>query len=221
MPVETLNGPDASRPLINSLAWDIALNTAIPLAFYYLSKRLLSASELTALILASAFPILKSAYELPRKRTLDPVAMMVLLGIVTSIAALFIGGDPRMLLIRESFFTGAFGIICFVSFLFPRPIMFYFGRYFMAGNNPERRSVYEERWHNPIGRRANRLVTAVWGVVYTGEFVLRVVLVYTLPAPAVLAITPFLFGAATILTVIWTFRYAFSVRRKISLVGGS
>jgi hypothetical protein len=216
MPVETLQGPDASRPLIHSLAWDIALNTVIPLASYYLSKRLVSASELAALILASAFPILKSAYALMRKRTMDPVAMMVLLGILTSIAALFIGGDSRMLLIRESFFTGAFGIVCFVSFLFLRPIMFYFGRYFIAGNDPERRSVYEERSRNPIGRRANRLVTAVWGVVYTSEFVLRVVLVYTLPAPAVLAITPIVFGAATILTVIWTFRYASSVRKKIS-----
>jgi hypothetical protein len=42
--------------IVRSLARDIALNTLIPLACYFLSKRLLSASELTALIIAMMYP---------------------------------------------------------------------------------------------------------------------------------------------------------------------
>ena len=165
--------PDQSasyRPIIYSLAWDILLNTTIPVACYYLSKTFISPSELTALFIATAFPTLKSAYDLVRHRGINPVAVMVLLGIVTSIIALLIGGDPRILLIRESLFTGGFGVGCLASHLFPRPMMFYFGRYFFAGNDPEKRAVFDSRWlesehssrtpahHDGVGPRLYRRV---------------------------------------------------------------
>jgi hypothetical protein len=200
------------RPLIYSLAWDIALNATIPVGCYYLSKAFVSSSELIALLIATAFPTLKSVYDLRRHRGINPVAVMVLLGIVTSIIALFIGGDPRILLIRESLFTGAFGVACLVSLLFPRPIMFYFGRYFFAGNDPEKRKVFDGRWQNPIIRRGHQLITTVWGFVYVGEFVIRVILVYELSAAVVLAFSPLLLGLATIFTIIWTFGYAYKLR---------
>ena len=45
-----VTSPAASpRPLIKGLAWDIGLNATIPLACYYVSKRFVSPSELTAL----------------------------------------------------------------------------------------------------------------------------------------------------------------------------
>lgn len=201
---------------IGSLAWDIALNATIPLAFYYLSKRYVSPSELTALLAATAFPTLSSVYGLARRREVDPVAVLVLLGIVASILALLLGGDPRVLLIRESLFTGAFGIFCLVSLAFPRPVMYYFGRHFMAGRDPAKRAIFEARSGTPIGRRAHRIVTTVWGLVYGGEFLIRVVLVYTLSGPVVLVVSPILLGLATIATVVWTFRYARNVREQAS-----
>ena len=204
------------RPVVVALAWDIVLNATIPVGCYYLSKRFVSPSELTALLLATAFPTLKSAYDLVRHHEIDPVAVLVLLGIATSVLALFLGGDPRILLIRESLFTGAFGIFCLVSLAFPRPIMYYFGRHFMVGRDPVRRATFDARSATPDGRRAHRLVTMVWGLVYAGEFVLRVVLVYTLSAPVVLVISPILLGLATIGTIVWTFRYAETVRERVS-----
>jgi hypothetical protein len=203
----------AYRPLVISLLWDIVLNTTIPAACYFLAKWFISPSEMTDLIAATIFPVLKSVYDLARRRELDPVAVLVLLGIMASILALVVGGDPRMLLIRESFFTGAFGVACLLSLALPRPIMFFFGRYFMAGKDPQKRGTFNEKWRNPVVRRAHRLITAVWGLVFVGEFALRVVLVYTLPAPVVLTVTPFLIGVGTMSTVLWTFRYASRVRR--------
>ncbi len=147
-------------------------------------------------------------------REVNPVSVLVMLGIATSIVALFITGDPRLLLIRESLFTGAFGLLCLFSLLLPRPMMFYFGRYFMTGGDPKRRKLFEDRWQNPIVRRGHRLITVVWGLVYLGEFVLRVILVYTLAASIVLAVTPILLGLATIFTIIWTFRYAYALRDR-------
>jgi hypothetical protein len=188
------------------LAWDIALNATIPVACYYLSKTFISPSELTALLIATVFPALTSVYDLTRHRGVKPVSVLVLLSILTSIIALSIAGDPRILLIRESLFTGAFGVACLASLLFPRPIMFYFGRYFMAGDDPEKRKVFDSRWQDARVRRGHRLITTVWGIVYIGEFIIRVILVYTLSAAVVLTVTPFLLGSECMITIVWTFR---------------
>jgi len=205
--------------MITSLLWDIALNATIPAALYLFAKRFVSPSELTALLWATGFPLLKSAYGLTKRRELDPVALLILLGLAASVIAVLFGGDPHLLLIRESFFTGAFGLACLISLMLPRPIMFYFGRYFMAGRDTQKRDTFNASWQNPIVRRAHRVVTVTWGLVYLGEFVLRIVLVYNLPAPMVLAISPFSTGLVTIGTIIWTFWYAHRVRNRIDVVG--
>jgi hypothetical protein len=204
------------RPIVRSLAWDIVLNATIPAACYHLSKWFISPSELIALVIATIFPVLKSIYDVAKRREVDPVAVVVLLGIVTGILALFFGGDPRMLLIRESFFTGAFGIACLVSLLFPRPIMFYFGRYFMAGRDPQKRAAFDARWQNPVVRRAHRLIATVWGLVFIGEFVTRVIMVYNFSVPVVLSVSPILLGLATIVTIVWTLRFAYKTRERVA-----
>src|SRR5262249_16646868 len=155
-------------------------------------------SELTALIAATIFPTLKSIYELSCRRKLDPVAVTVFLGIATSILALFLGGDPRLPLIRESLFTGAFGAYCLLSLAFQRPVMFYFARYFVAGRDSQRRTAFEARAQQPQFRRGLQTVTAVWGGIYASEFVIRAILVYTLPTAVVLSVSPVMIGAATI-----------------------
>lgn len=203
------------KSVIISLIWNIVLNATIPVACYFFVKRFVSPSELTALIAATAFPVLKSAYDLIRSREVDPVAVLVLLGIVTSILALFLGGNPRILLIRESFFTGAFGVACLISLIFPRPIMFYFGRFFMAGKDLQKRETFNAEWQIPAARRGHRLITLVWGVVYVGEFLIRIIMVYNMPAPVVLIVSPFIIGFTTIFTIIWTFWYAKKIRERI------
>ena len=210
------------RALIVSIAWDIVLTTSIPLACYWVAKRFFAATELRALLVATIFPLFQSAAGLARRRELDPIASIVLLGIVTSVLALTLGGDPRLLLIRESFFTAAFGVACLLSLaVFPRPIMFYFGRYLMAERDPVRRSHFDASWNDPVVRRGHRLVTLVWGLVYVAEFVVRVAMVYRLPSATVLALSPVVMGGATIVTVIWTFRYAGRLRERSAPTGGA
>ena len=205
---------DSSPPLVRGILLDIALNAIIPLLLYRLSKHYISPSELTALSISAVFPLLKSLFDLLRKRELDPISVIVLLGIVASGVALLFGGSPKILLVRESLFTGVFGLACFVSLLLPRPMMFYFGRHFVAGSDPQRRARFEAGWALPHVRFANRLITMVWGAVYVTELVVRVILIYSISTQMVLVISPILIGGSTILTLIWTFRYARRVRAQ-------
>ena len=203
-------GPTAIRGILV----DIALNALIPLALYRLSKRYVSPSEFTALTVATTFPMGKSIFDLGKRRRLDPVSAIVLLGIGTSALALLVGATPRILLVRESLFTAMFGLACFPSLLLPRPLMFYVGRHFMAQGNAERMRRFEAGWALPEVRFAHRLITVVWGAVYLGEFSIRLTLIILLPAAAVLAISPVLLGGLTVATILWTFRYAKRARER-------
>ncbi|HKF20280.1 MAG TPA: VC0807 family protein [Candidatus Angelobacter sp.] len=204
-----------ARPPVRSIAWGIFLNAAVPVILYKLARRYFSASEFAALVVAAMFPLGKSAYGLVRGRQLDPISILVLLGIVTDAIAMLFGGSPRLLLVRESMFTGAFGVACLVSLLLPRPMMFYFSRYFIAGTDPVRQARFNASWQFPDVRFCHRLITTVWGFVFLGELILRIILIYQLPAAVVLVVSPILIGVLTIATMVWAFRYGHQVRLRV------
>jgi hypothetical protein len=206
------NVTQAARPPVSGIIWGVILNAVVPVILYKLSKRYYSPSEFTALAIAATFPIGKSVFDLLRHRQLDPISIVVLLGIATDGVAILFGGSPRLLLVRESMFTGAFGVACFVSLLMPRPIMFYFGRYFVAGMEEQRRARFNASWQLPEVRFCHRLITTVWGFVFVGELIVRIFLIYTLPAALVLIISPILIGVLTIVTIGWAFSYGHRVR---------
>ena len=205
---------DPVRAAFRGFLLDIALNAGFPIVFYKLSKRFVSPSEFTALVFATTFPFGKSIFDVAKRRRLDPVAVIVLLGIGASAIALLAGGSPRLLLMRESFFTALFGLACFGSLLLPRPMMFWFGRYFMAGGDSVKRRRYEASWALPEVRFASRLVTVVWGSVYLGEFAARITLILLVPVAWVLVLSPLLLGSLTLVTIVWTFRYAKRARER-------
>ncbi len=66
--------------------------------------------------------------------------------------------------------------------------MFYFGRFFFTGNDPERRVRFDSSWQYPQVRRGHRIITLVWGLVLVGEFCVRVAMIYTLPITVVLQV---------------------------------
>ncbi|HUX68014.1 MAG TPA: VC0807 family protein [Terriglobales bacterium] len=206
---------DAAGALLLGIFWSIGLNTVIPVILYQLSKRYVSPSEYTALLFATLFPVGEGLWGLARHRQMDPIAVMVLLGIVVDGTALSLGGSPRLLLVRESFVTGAFGVACFVSLLLRRPLMFYFGRFFMAGNDPVRRARFDASWALPEVRRGNRLVTIVWGVIFVGELLIRIALIYTLSPPMVLVISPLVLGVLTVAAMVWSLAFGRRMRQRI------
>lgn len=205
---------DPVRAGFRGFLLDIALNAMIPLILYRLSKRYFSPSEFTALAVATTFPFGKSIFDVAKRRRLDPISVLVLLGIGASAVALLAGGSPRLLLMRESLFTGVFGLACVGSLLLPRPMMFYFGRHFIGGGDATRRRRFEASWALPEVRFTSRLITVVWGIVYVGEFGMRVALILLVPVAWVLVISPVLLGSLTLVTILWTFRYAKRARER-------
>jgi hypothetical protein len=209
-----VSDPVPTQRLFRGLLVSMALNALVPVVLYQLSKRYLSASELAALSVAALFPLVWSVADLIRIGSLDPVAILSLASIVVSMIAVAFGGSPKLLLIRESFFTGAFGMACLVSLATPRPIMFYFARYFTAGRAPDRVAEFNLAWERPGFRRTMRLITIVWAITSFAEFAVRIVLVFTLPAATVLVVSPIVLGGLLIATISWTFAYGKRMRAR-------
>jgi hypothetical protein len=211
---EGIASADPVRTAFRGFLLDIALNAAVPLLLYRLSKRWVSASEFTALAIATTFPLGKSAFDIARHRKLDPVSVIVLLALAANGIAVLFGGTPRLLLVRESFFTGAFGLACFASLVLPRPLMFHIGEHFLAGGDALKSRRYRISWELPEVRFTSRLITSVWGSVFLGEFAIHLLLIFRLPVAWVLVISPILLGSVTIATIVWTFRYAKRARER-------
>jgi hypothetical protein len=205
----------AQSSAVREFLIDTAVSTILPLAVYRVSRAYLGASEMRALIYATVYPVAKSLFDLTRHKQINPVAILVALGIVTSIGALFLGGGTRVLLIRESLVTAVFGLTCFVSLLLPRPLMFYFGRFFIAGSDPDKIASFNRNWAIAAVRMTHRLITAVWGCALLGEFAIRTWMALHLATATVLLVGPILFNATILVTFLWTMRYAKKVQSTL------
>jgi hypothetical protein len=65
----------ASRPPVRGIVWGIVLNAIIPVVLYKLSRRYLSPSEFTALLVASTFLLGKNIFDVLRCGQLDPISI--------------------------------------------------------------------------------------------------------------------------------------------------
>lgn len=200
--------------LLMSLWPSILLNGVCVILIYQLVKHFTSASDVIALTLSAVPALIGTIITLIRQRSIDVLGAFTLITIVASIGLTFMTGDVKILLIRESLLTVLFGVICLISLLFPKPIWFYIIRYFTVGNNAEQMHAYNTAWKFRSFRNYIRTVTILWGIVYTIEFLIRLVMVYTLTISQVLVFSSVIFYGLTILASVLTFRLGTRLRKE-------
>jgi hypothetical protein len=189
-----------------ALVLELVVNLVLPWVTYRLAQPYWGE---TGGLLASAVPPLAwSIVELVRFRRVDAVSLTVLLGIVLSIGAMALGGDPRMLLFRESLASGAIGVAFLLSLLLRRPAIFYLTRAFMAREMTNGAAHIDMLWRErPAFAAAMRVLTITWGTGLTGETALRGWMAWHWPIERVLVVSPFvgygIFGGL----MIWTLWY--------------
>lgn len=193
--------------VVRNLAPSLLLSIAGTLAIYTLLRPHFSATSLVPLLVASLCPVLGNIVSLLRQRQLDVFGVMVLLGIVVSVVGALLGGSPQLLLVRESFVTGATGLVFLFSLLLSKSLGYYFARQFMAGNDQKKRAGFDALWHYSSFRRNIQGGTIFWGLLLLCEFALRLLLVFTLPVVLVLAIAPVTFNiiivGGIVVSAIW------------------
>lgn len=172
-----------------ALLLEYGINLLAPWVVYKLTAPRLG--EMGGLVASGVPPLLWALGGLLRNRRLDALSGLVLLGIVMSVVASLLGGDPRLLLMRESLVSGSIGLAFLVSLAFGRPLVFYLGRATVARESAQEAARFEQLWDNNAGFvRAIRLITAMWGAGLCGEFLLRAWMVTHWPIDRVLIVSP-------------------------------
>ena len=195
-----------------ALLLELGVNLLGPWLVYRLCLPTLG--EFGALVASGVPPALWALAGLARTRRLDALSLLVLLGIVLSAAVSVLGGEPRLLLLRESLVTGAIGLAFLVSLALGRPLVFYLARATLAREAAGAGQSFEAAWRaRPALARSIRLITLVWGLGLCAEFVLRAWLVMHLPIGRVLLVSPLVgYGAYGALAA-WTLWYRLRLKR--------
>jgi hypothetical protein len=189
------------------LAPSLLLSVVCPLIIYVLLRPHFSTTSIIPLLVASLCPVFSNTAGLLKQRQLDAFGILVLLGIIVSVIGSLLGGNPQLLLVRESFVTGTVALVFLISLLAPKPLGYYFARQLLTGNNPRKKADFEALWAYPSFRHGIQGGTIFWSLLLLSEFALRLLLVFTLPIILVLAIAPIVFNivivGGIVVSIIW------------------
>ncbi|MFJ5777133.1 VC0807 family protein [Streptomyces sp. NPDC093094] len=192
----------------------IALNVVAPIITYNLLRDH-GWSEFAALLVSGVWPVLDSVVHVAWRRRLDEFALVTLVFLViTAVVSLVGAHSARALLIKDSGVTGLFGLLCLATLLAPRPLMFYFGRKFATDGTPESTAWWNGLWQYPDFRRTMITMTAVWGVAYCLEAVVRVALVLVLSTDTMVVLSPVLIYVVLGALATWTAMYGKRARLR-------
>jgi hypothetical protein len=183
---ETRTNAQKTAGLRRVLARQLIMEIGLPLAGYY-GLRAAGASpwlSLAAGCLLAAPWILYSAI---RNRRLDLTAAFSLSLVLASGVMSLVTGDPRLLLVRDSWLGALFGIWILATLMTQRPFVMVTSRAIVVAKVGEAGAkAWEGRWDSEPGfRRHIRILSAVWGAVLLADAGVRVVLAYSLPVDAV------------------------------------
>lgn len=210
-PTRSTNGREMFLSILTSVVFDIALSIVI----FQVAKGH-GAGDVAAYLWSSIGPLVGLAVEFARHRRVDGVGIIILAIIIISAGISLIGGtDPKMLLLKDSVFTGALGVIVLISLtpLFPRPLMFYLGRKFGTDGTDAGVAWWNSLWQYPAFRHSQRMITAVWGLGFLAEAVLKTLWVLALPFDTAYTLNQIGPLAVTAALMGWTFWYAAKARR--------
>ena len=190
---------------------EVVVNGVLPFVIYTLTDARLG--DVGALIASAVPPVVWSAVEFARHRRVDALSILVLSGIVFSLLALFGGGGAKFLQLRENLVTGAIGLVFLVSAAIRRPLIFYLARATMLRNSPDEAASFDQRKDGARFKRTMTIMTLVWGLGLIARTTAACALVFSVPIPTYLLLSPILGYASMGALAFWTFWYARRQRR--------
>lgn len=194
----------------------LVLELALPLGGYY-GLRAAGLNELLSLLAASALVLPMIVYTLVRQRRVDALAIfalsLVLLGALTSLVT----GDPRLLLVRDSWIFGALGLWILGTLLTQHPFWRSAARAIVTVKvGEEGYRQWDARWDSePVFRKHLRFMTLVWGLGFTLDAVVRVILAYTLPVDSVPLVSTVQW--LVVLGGLWTFHIRYVTKNGLKV----
>jgi hypothetical protein len=164
----------------------LAVDVAVPLGVYFAAHSALGLGLVPSLALSSAVPAVRTVAGLLRERTLNGLALLMLVVNAAGIALSAISGDPRLMLAKDGAISSIIGISIIVSAFGRRPLMTAGLKPFIVKGIAARDAAWDRLAAGSAAgsaafRRQERTFSLVWGTVLVAECIARIVGAYTLP----------------------------------------
>lgn len=154
------------KSLLRGLGVDVGLAV---MAYYAL--HLLGVSDWRALLAATLVAGVRIVWVAVRDRSLNLFATVMLLVFGLGLVLSFVSGDPRFLVVKESFVTGAVGLTFLITARGTNPLTLAAQKSWEPG---EAAALDEEYRTDADVRHGHRFTSTVWGVGLLAEAAIRV-----------------------------------------------
>ena len=149
------------------------VDIVLPVAGYYLLSAC-GVDDFWALTIAGLATAAHALFTTVRKGKLDGIGALVVLEIALSLVLLAVTRDPRIVLLKPSFYTALAGIFLLGTCLTGKPFTIDVTRPMAIGGDPSRAPAVDAAAAHSAGfRRVHMQLTAVWGVIWLAESVVR------------------------------------------------
>ncbi len=211
--------PAADRGRLQSLAPIVVFDTLGP-AVAYFALRSAGLSTVAALILSGVLPAFGIALTVIRRRRLDSIGTLVLIGIVVGTALGLASNSAHLVLIDGVVPTAVFGVVCLGSLWSRRPLIFRFALEFMGADTAKGRD-FGDRWRYPGFRHAFRVTTVVWGLAFLVEAAAQVLIIETSSTGTAKATSQLMPLGVAAVVIAWNVSYAKRGQRKGELAAAA
>ncbi|KJY41918.1 hypothetical protein VR41_10355 [Streptomyces sp. NRRL B-1568] len=171
-------------------------------------------SQVKALLLISLWPAVETLLHLAIRRRIDEFGVMMLVLMLLGALSATAYNSTELVFLKDSAITGLLGLTFLGSLTLRRPLMFYLGRKFGTDGTPEGLARWNGLWEFPGFRRAQYLLTTVWGLGFLVDAAIRAVLTYTLPTGAMVLVNNVFPLVVVAALVTWTTRVAKAGRAR-------
>ncbi|MHC1558039.1 VC0807 family protein [Actinomycetospora sp. C-140] len=195
-----------TRQMLTALLYDVGA----PLIAYYVLHAL-GATDWVALLVATLAAGLRLVWVAVRTREITWFAAVMLGVFGLGLALAFVGGDPRFLLVKDSFGTALVGIVFLASLFFGKPLTLSAFQTWQPRQAQEMEGYY--RTLPPI-RRMFRRSAIVWGVGLLLEATVRIPLIYLLPIDVMVGLSTGMMVAVIVGLSVWNGWYGQRAGKK-------
>jgi hypothetical protein len=191
-------GDDRLRSFAPILIFDVVG----PLAVYFIARSL-GASTIIALVVSGVLPAVRVVATVVSHHRLDAIGALVLSGIILGTVVGLVSGNARLYLLDGLVPTIVFGIVCLLSLLSPRPMMFRMALETM-GQDTEKGREFAALWQYEEFRRVFVVITIVWSAVFLVESGVQAVIIESCSVNTAKTTSNVIPIAALVLTFAWT-----------------
>jgi hypothetical protein len=194
----------------------VGLDVVGPLLLYRICRSA-GVAQVWSLVISGCSPGLGVLIDYARWRTLEVVGAIVLTGITFSVVLALISGSPKAVLLEAAATTAGFGLLCLISLLSRRPLMFYFVQAFRGGRHSEEGVGMNEAYDvYPQTRHYFRTITVVWGVANLIQAAVLAVIVQLVSTGVALVFNKTVPWIGFAILFVWTYRWGMRMRAEVT-----